>query len=296
MMPSILHANLEYQTDAHLGEGPIWDEINQKLWWVDILSCTLNCYDPELKENRSFDVGEQIGAAALRKEGGLLLALQSGLAFFDDGTEAIIPISNDFILGEGTRSNDGKCDPDGRFWLGTLDYDLKEGSGNLFCMNSDLKVEKKLDQLTIPNGMAWNSNADKFYFIDTIARDLYSYNYQKDTGEISDRSVIYHFEEDLGYPDGMTIDADNKLWIALYAGGKVIQINPKNGHIEFEIRVPVPKPTSCTFGGKDLKTLFITTCMEHMDQSEIEKAPLSGSLFSVELPFHGVKTDRFGTT
>lgn len=292
-MSSILYANVEYQTDAHLGEGPVWDEITQKLWWVDILSCTLNCYDPVTKENRSFDVGEQIGAAALRKKGGLLLALKSGFAFFDEESESITPLRNDFVNIENTRFNDGKCDPAGRFWVGTLDYDLEEGSGNLFWLNSDLEVDQKLDQLTIPNGMAWNSSADTFYFIDTIARKLYSFRYQKETGEISDRSVIYEFEEDLGYPDGMTIDTHDKLWIALYAGRKVIQINPKNGHIEFEIRVPVPKPTSCTFGGKDLKTLFITTCREYMDESQIEKAPLSGSLFSIDLPFSGRPVDRF---
>lgn len=292
-MSSIIHANLEYQTDAHLGEGPVWDDINQKLWWVDILSCTLNCYDPTTKENQSFDVGEQIGAAVLRKEGGLLLALESGLAFFDEENKTITPLENTITLGEGTRSNDGKCDPAGRFWFGSLDYDLEKGSGNLFCLNSELKVEKKLDQLTIPNGMAWNSQDEKFFFIDTIARELYSFHYQKNTGKISDRSVIYEFDEELGYPDGMTIDIEDKLWIALYAGGKIIRINPENGHIEFEIRLPVPKPTSCTFGGKDLKTLFITTCREYMDESDIEKAPLSGSLFSVDLPFSGKPVDRF---
>lgn len=292
-MTSKVHANLEYQTDAHLGEGPIWDEIKQKLWWVDILSCRLNCYDPVTKENRSFDVGEQIGAAALRNKGGLILALKSGFAFFDVESESITPIENDFENAENTRFNDGKCDPMGRFWVGTLDYNLEEGSGNLFWLNSDLKVDQKLDQLTIPNGMAWNSSADTFYFIDTIARKLYSFRYEKETGEISDQSVIYKFEEDLGYPDGMTIDTHDKLWIALYAGRKVIQINPKNGQIEFEVRLQVPKPTSCTFGGEDFKTLFITTCREHMDESEIEKAPLSGSLFSVDLPFNGCPVDRF---
>lgn len=292
-MPSIVHANLEYQTDAHLGEGPVWDERNQKLWWVDILSRTLNCYNPVSKENQSFDVGEQIGAAVLRKDGGFLLALKSGLALFDDKSETVTPIESDFNLGEGTRFNDGKCDPAGRFWIGTLDYDLEKGSGNLFCVNSDLKVQKKLGQLTIPNGMAWNRGNDRFFFIDTIAGELYSFQYQKETGEISHRTVIRNFEEDLGFPDGMTIDTEDKLWIALYGGGKVVRINPKNGHIEFEIRIPVPKPTSCTFGGKDLKTLFITTCREHMDEAEIEKAPLSGSLFSIDLPFQGRTADRF---
>ena len=276
--------------------GPVWDDINQKLWWVDILSCTLNCYAPSSEENRSFEVGEQVGAAVLRKQGDFLLALKSGLAFFDDKSETITPIENNFTLGDGTRFNDGKCDPAGRFWVGTLNYDLEKGSGNLFCVNSDLKVEKKLGQLTIPNGLAWHSENDRFFFIDTIAGELYSFQYQKETGDIFDRSVIRDFDEKLGYPDGMTIDTEDKLWIALYGGGKVVRINPENGQIEFEIRLPVPKPTSCTFGGKDLKTLFITTCREHMDEAEIEKAPLSGSLFSIELPFQGVKTDRFGTT
>jgi len=293
-MPEILEASLEFQTDTHLGEGPLWDEKNKKLWLVDILSRKLHQYDPYSGKNQSFDLGSQIGAVALREKGGLLLALKSGFAFFDESTGITSPVETAYNETEGTRFNDGKCDPAGRFWIGTLHYELEEGSGNLYCLDSNMNFEKKLDNVTIPNGMAWNRSEDRFYFIDTIPRKLFSFSYEKQTGRISNASVLVQFDEKDGYPDGMTMDIEGNLWISMYGGGKVVRVNPENGSVDTEIRLPVPKPTSCTFGGKDLKTLFITTCREHMSDEEINKAPLSGSVFRIDLPVEGKPANRFG--
>lgn len=286
-------AELELEHDAILGEGPVWDEIEEQLYWVDILSGTLFKYDPNKKTNTGYDVGEHLGAIALRKEGGLVMAMQTGFSFFDFEKQKVTNITDPESHLSGNRFNDGKCDPSGRFWAGTLAYNLDEGAGNLYCLDSNLSAELKLQGLTIPNGMAWNKQRNKFFFIDTPARKIYSFDYENDSGEISNRKIVRSIDNSEGYPDGMTIDEEDGLWIALYGGGKVIRIDPSNGKTLFEVRLPVPQVTSCTFGGPKLDELYITTCRENMSEQEIEQAPLSGSLFKAELPFKGMPAFRF---
>lgn len=292
-MAKSIKASLELQSDTILGEGPVWDEENQVLWWVDILSGKLHRYDPQQNKNRSFDIGEHIGAAVLRKNSGLLLALRSGFCFFDPESEKKEWITDPESQILDNRFNDGKCDPAGRFWAGTLAYSLKEGAGSLYCIDTNLKVEKKLSGITISNGLAWNSESNRFYFIDTPTGRIDQFQFDLQSGSISERSVVSHIEKEAGFPDGMTIDSENKLWVALYGGGKVLRIDPVDGSILYEISLPVPKPTSCTFGGKNLDELYITSCREHMTDEEVQKAPLSGSLFKVKLPFNGLPTYRF---
>lgn len=292
-MPESIQAKLELSIDAHLGEGPVWDEIRQKLWWVDILSGKLHKYDPSASKNSSIDLGEHIGAAVLRKNGGFVLAMKSGFYFFNEKTAEKTAVTDPESHLPENRFNDGKCDPAGRFWAGTLNYNLEKGAGSLYCLKPELTVEKKVSGITISNGLSWNSRGDRFFFIDTPTGNISSFQYDKESGDISNRSVITHIDEKIGYPDGMTIDEDDKLWVALYGGGRVIRINPENGEIEFEVVLPVPKPTSCTFGGKDLNELYITTCREHMSREELKKYPQSGSLFRAKLPFRGMPVNRF---
>lgn len=292
-MPESIQAKLELPMDAHLGEGPVWDEIHQQLWWVDILSGKLHRYDPSTAKNNSIDLGEHIGAAVLRKNGGLILALKSGIYFFNEKTGEKTPVADPESHLPENRFNDGKCDPSGRFWAGTLSCNLEQEAGSLYCLKSGLTVEKKLGGITISNGLSWNSRGDRFFFIDTPTGNISSFQYDKESGDITNRSIIIHIDEKTGYPDGMTIDAEDKLWVALYGGGKIVRINPENGEVEFEVRLPVPKPTSCTFGGKDLNELYITTCREYMSPEDLKKYPQSGSLFRVKLPFRGLPVNRF---
>ena len=288
-----IDAKLELQIEAHLGEGPVWDEADQKLWWVDLLSGKLHRYDPLDGSNISYDIGEHVGAAALRESGGFVLALASGFAFFDPKSGRIEPISDPEPDKPGNRFNDGKCDPSGRFWAGTMAYDLKQGAGSLYCLTGDLQVKRKLTGITISNGLAWNRAADRLYYIDTPTGNIYTFQYDDQTGEISEKQTVFHVENGMGYPDGMTIDTEDNLWVALYAGSKVIRIDPVAGEMMYEIHLPVPKVTSCTFGGKDLDELYITTCREHMTDEDIKEAPLSGSLFKAKLPFKGLPADRY---
>ncbi len=289
-----IDAELEFEYKAHLGEGPVWDEKTGKLWWVDILSGHLMQYSPQNRTNKVFEIGEFIGAAALRRKEGLVLALQSGFYLFDDQSGEIEKIKDPEPDRPGNRFNDGKCDPLGRFWAGTMAHDQSKKEGSLYRLNTDFQIKRVLSDITISNGLAWNPEAGLFYYIDTPTMEICSFRYDEETGNFLERSVIRTIDERDGYPDGMSIDSEGFLWIALYAGSKVVRISPETGNTEFEIRVPVPKPTSCTFGGENLDELFITTCRENMSKEELNKTPLSGSLFKAKVPFHGIRANRFG--
>lgn len=212
---------------------------------------------------------------------------------FDESTGKKKKITDPEPALNGNRFNDGKCDPSGRFWAGTMAHDQSEKKGSLYRLNTDLSVEKVFSGITISNGLAWNQEIGKFYFIDTATMEIRSYDYDIATGELSGKSVIRVIGSEEGYPDGMTIDQEGFLWVALYAGGKVLRINPENGSTDFEVQLPVPKPTSCTFGGVNMDKLYITTCRENMSREVLENYPLSGSLFRANVPFRGYETDFF---
>ncbi len=286
-------AVLELKAVAHLGEGPVWNAEKKVLYWVDILSGKLFEYNPKSGINTSYDIGERIGAAVMRKHGGFVLALQNGFAFFNPITKKIREIADPESHLTENRFNDGKCDPAGRFWAGTMSCNLEKGQGSLYCLQPDLTIERKLTGITISNGLAWNKAADTLYFIDTLTHQLAAFDYDIETGHINNRRISAEFEKSLGYPDGMAMDEKGKLWVAFYNGSKVIRINPEGGEISALVTLPVPKPTSCAFGGDDMNELFITTCRENMSEQEMDQAPLSGSLFKVKLPVKGLSVNVF---
>lgn len=288
-----IQADLELKTSAILGEGPVWDLDENKLYWVDVLSGRLFVYNPETGSNTTHEIGEHIGAAVLREKGGLLLALKTGFAFFDPVSGKFEKIADPESHLPGNRFNDGKCDPAGRFWAGTMSYKVEEGKGSLYCLHPDMRIEQKLTDVTISNGLAWNDTGDTFYYIDTLSHHISAFEYDLGTGKIQNRKIIKKINKKEGLPDGMTIDEEGCLWVALYNGSKVIRVNPENGETIFQIHVPVPKPTSCTFGGIGLDEMFITTGRKYMTDEEIAEFPYSGSLFKVKLPFKGKPSKRF---
>lgn len=291
-IPSI-QADIELKTNAILGEGPVWDTDENKLYWVDVVSGRLFKYNPITGINDTYEIGEHIGAAVLREKGGLLLAMKTGFAFFDPDSGKISKIADPESHLPGNRFNDGKCDPAGRFWTGTMSYKLEAGKGSLYCLHPNLTIEQKLTAITISNGLAWNEAENTFYFIDTLTYQIAAFDYEPETGRIQNRKIIKKINKNEGLPDGMTIDEEGCLWVALYKGGRVIRVNPENGETVFQIHLPVPKPTSCTFGGTTLDELFITTAREYMTDEEIAESPQSGSLFKVKLPLKGKPPNRF---
>lgn len=279
---------------AHLGEGPVWDPITEQLYWVDILAETVFLYNPKTKENREIKVNQMIGALALRESGGIILAMKNGFYSLNLETEKLEFISSPEPTKKSNRFNDGKCDGMGRFWAGTMELDGKEGEGSLYVLETDYSVKKKLGHLSISNGLAWSPDQNYFYFIDTPTKSVVRYDFDKLSGDIANGKKVIDFSTQTGFPDGMTIDSEGMLWIAHWGGSKVSRWNPSTGE-QLEV-VSIPEAwniTSCTFGGKDLNELYITTARKDMSEKQLEQYPLSGALFRMKTDVNGLKTSFY---
>lgn len=278
---------------AELGEGPLWDDKAQKLYWVDVLGETLHRYDPKREANESFRVGQPVGTVALRSSGGLVLAVRDGFAAFDLGAEKLSFLARPEADRPESRFNDGACDPAGRFWAGTMAFSGDEGAGSLYRLGPDLACDQVLSGLTIPNGLAWTVDGRVMYHVDSGPAVVTAYDYDAKTGAISRGRVVIEVDEAMGAPDGMAIDAEGKLWIAHYGGGCVRRWDPEQGVVLQEIDVPASRVTACAFGGPDLKTLYVTTATEGMSEEERRREPQAGSLFAATPGTQGRLASRF---
>lgn len=276
---------------ALLGESPCWDQKRQRLYWVDILQKRLHWYDTLSQKNHTIQLQHRIGCVAARKRGGLILALENGFSLLDLETKKITFLADPEEHLSSHRFNDGKCDPTGRFWAGTmsLDESLKEGS--LYSLDAERNVQRWLENLGISNGIGWSPDFQKMYFIDSPTREIVAFDY--DTGSLSHRRVVITIPEDAGYPDGMTVDREGMLWIALWGGGKVTRWNPATGKLLDEIPVPACHATSCTFGGPRMSDLYITTAQKDMNPTQRKTYPHAGCLFRIKTEFVGMESFEF---
>lgn len=284
-----------YKTDSRLGEGPVWDERAGELLWVDIEKCELHFFKPAVCEHKSITFDNRLGAAVPTDDGRYLLALHKGLAFFEPSTQEVSYFSNPEASLPDNRFNDGKCDPAGRFWIGSMNIHVKEKQGALYCIDSQLQVARKLDNLTISNGMAWRIDSKKMYFIDTATCTVVQYDYHLETGAISAPQIVIEVPEEHGFPDGMTVDREGMLWIAHWGGANVSRWNPDTGQLLQKVEIPALHVTSCCFGGRELDTLFITTARDGLSAEALERYPLSGSIFAIQPGVTGLKNNLFKT-
>lgn len=287
-----MKADLILQAHAGLGEGPVWDEQTGRLYWLDILAGEIHRFDPLSGRDQVFNAGRHVGALALAEDGGLLLATADGFGRFDLAAETFLPLGDPEADRPGSRFNDGACDPAGRFWAGTMAYDLTAGAGALYRLDPDGSIHKMVDGLTIANGLAWSLDHQTMYHIDTIPRTVTAYDYDLASGEISRGRVAISAPEEYGYPDGMAIDREGMLWIAHFNGGCVRRWNPHTAAVLAQIDLPTPQVTSCAFGGPDLDLLYITTAAENMTPAQKEADPLAGSLFAAKPGVQGLPCFR----
>ncbi len=286
-------AQVVYPCRSIVGEACIWDPRDGVLYWVDILDSKVYRFDPRSGSNRGWDVGAHVGCAAPRESGGLVLALQTGFALLDLETGQVSSVADPEAELAGNRFNDGKCDPQGRFWAGTMAYAVTEGSGSLYCLGQDRQVTRKLAGVTLSNGLCWNTGNSRFYFIDSATSQVQEYDYDASSGEIENQRILAEIPRDMGVPDGMAIDEDGCLWVALWGGGKVIRIDPDTGSVVFEVLVPVDQVTCAAFGGGSLDQLYITTANYQRSAEDVARQPLAGSLFRVQVPFRGVAVPAY---
>lgn len=287
-------AKLLLDTKSTLGEGPLWDEREGVLYWVNILENKLHRYNPKTDVNETFDVGQHVGTVVLDESGGAVVAVQRGFARFDLETEQVSMIAKPSEFREGNRFNDGKADPAGRFWAGTMAYDATPHAGSLYCLDTDGTVSKKESDVTISNGIVWTSDHKTMYYIDSRARVVTAFEYDKATGNISNGRVVIKVPEHMGSPDGMAIDEKNQLWIAHWGYGAVVCWCPTTGEVMQEISVPASQVTACAFGGDDMKTLYITTARHALSDEQLADEPLAGGLFVAQTDIAGQASYRYG--
>jgi len=287
-------AVLEYKTNAQLGEGAFWNHKTQELYWIDIESKALHIYSPKTKSNRTLSTPSRIGTVVPKNENEAVVSLEDGIYILNltsGETNLLSDIEADI---PSNRFNDGKCDPSGRLWVGSMGFDQNQYDANLYMVDEAGNAELKKDSVTISNGIVWSKDKKTMYYIDTPTSKISAFDYDDTTGKISNERVAITINDSLGFPDGMAIDENDMLWVGMWNGNAVICFDPTTGEIVKKIEVPAHNITSCAFGGKDLDTLYITSASIDMTPEEIEKYPDAGSLFKAVPGVKGVKSTFFG--
>jgi sugar lactone lactonase YvrE len=264
---------------AELAEGPRWDARTQRLLWVDILAGAVHAFDPVSCGDVRRDLGRHVGAVAPYGEDGLVAAVREGIVRLNaDGSEQVLAP----VLAEhpGLRFNDGRADRAGRFWADTLSYRMEPGRAALFRLDGAGCTEV-VDGVGLGNGLDWSPDDRTFYFVDTLAQTVDAFDFDLDTGALARRRRFLDIDPGLGSPDGLTVDADGGVWLALYGGGQVHRYTP-DGVLDTIVAVPAAtQTTSVGFGGPGLDVLFVTTAREHLDAAARAAQTNAGGILAV---------------
>ena len=260
-----------------LGEGVFWDAARGSLVWVDILTGAIH----ELIDgvHRVQAVGTHVGMAAPRARGGWVLAVREGFAALDPDSGHVEFLKRIEI--PGTRMNDGNVDARGRLFAGTMLYSEEPNGGRLYRLDPNLSLNVVLDPVSISNGIDWSPDGRTAYYVDSATRAIAAFNFDEESGGWSNRRVFAQLEETDRFPDGLTVDCDGCIWLAVWDGSQVRRYTP-DGRIDRIVQLPVPRVTACAFGGPDLASLYVTTARVGLKAIDLEEHPLSGSLFVLE--------------
>ncbi|MFJ4323901.1 SMP-30/gluconolactonase/LRE family protein [Streptomyces tricolor] len=272
------------RAEATLGEGPTWDPATGRLIWLDILGMRLHTYDPASGRRTVRTTPQHIGAAKPRAGGGLVLNLRDGVGLLDpDGTFRWLhhePVP-------GRRANDAAVAPDGSLWAGTMRYDEAPGGGTLSRLTGDGTVRTVLPDVAVSNGTGWSPDGRLMYYIDSPTRRVDVFDHDAD-GRVGNRRPLVEIEEGAGFPDGLTVDTEGCVWVALWDGGAVRRYTP-SGDLDRVVTLPTPRTTACAFGGPDLTDLYITTARTGLSSPH----PLAGSLLVVPGAGQGLPQPAF---
>lgn len=290
----IIESKLLLDVSARLGEGAFWNHQTNTFWWVDIEGKSFNIYDPATQENTSYPVPHRIGTVVPDQGGNAIVALQDGIyrLILKDGTLELLA-RPDYDTSR-FRFNDGKCDPAGRLWVGTMPTDNTKETAALYRLNHDFTLTRVLEGISISNGIVWTADKKTMYYIDTPTQQVKEYKYNHRTGEIKFTRVAVQIQRELGSPDGMSIDQDGNLWVAHWGGRAVYCWNPRTGDLISKIEVAAKNVTSCAFVGPNLDEMFITSASIGMSDAEKEELPNAGGLFRANPGVKGVRSFFFG--
>lgn len=246
--------------------------------WVDITRGIVHHLDPVTRVDRPFDVGQHVGALALRASGGFALAVRGGFAYFDPVARRLGTIADTESGTPTNRMNDGKVDSQGRFWAGSMAYTEEGHAGSLFRLGRDHSVTIVLAGLGISNGLGWSPDDRVMYHIDSLDQGVDAYDFDSETGQITNRRRLIDIDRADGTPDGMTVDGQGFLWVALWNGWSVRRYGP-DGALDRDLALPASQVSCCAFGGPDLRDLYITTAARGLSARELEEQPSAGGVF-----------------
>jgi L-arabinonolactonase len=282
-----MRAELVLDCRNHHGEGVLWNQAESRVWWTDIEGRALWSYDPLTGSSECREMGERVCCFAPRRDGGLIVAYADRVALLDDqsGSEEIIVRFEP--ENENTRLNDGRTDRQGRLIVGGMNEGTGAADSSVLSIDTDLSVRTVVRGVSCANSTCFSPDGGTMYFADTPDREVVAFDYDGETGKLSNRRRHASFEDEPGLPDGSCVDAEGGVWNAEWEGRRVVRIAP-NGVIDQVIDVPVWKPTCCAFGGPNLDTLFITTSRLMSDDDVLSNEPESGGLFAIQPGVRGV--------
>ena len=283
-----------------LGEGITWSVDQENLYWLDVVIPS-KLFQLHLPTNKlsTFIMPEMISSISIRSKKDLIIASQYGVYNYNLTSNNFTRLIETEPLLKFNRSNDGASDIKGRFWFGTMQNNLDEEgndipitkySGSLYRLDIDLTLDKIESNLGIPNTFIWNPDNTKFYFTDSMEGIIYSYDFNEKSGEITNKTNFATFNR--GVPDGSTMDNEGFVWNCRWGGSCVVRFDPL-GRVDRVLEVPIANVTNCVFGGKDLKTLFITTARQGLSKEYVKKNPYAGSLFAIDLSIKGIEDNNF---
>lgn len=275
-----------------LGECPLWCEREKVLWWVDSRGPLLKRWDPSGGAVRTLVLPGVVGSVAFREADGMLAALQSGIHFLDPQTGELRPVAQPERDLPENRFNDGRCDRAGRFWAGTMSDAKRDPTGSLYRLSADLACRRIRGDVIVPNSLAWSPDDRTMYFADTYRQVIRAWDFDLDSGEVSNERLFCDTTGHPGRPDGSCVDAEGGLWNAEYGGWRLVRYTPA-GKIDRVIDMPIANPTCCCFGGSGLDTLYVTSATQRLTPADLAKQPLAGSVFAVRPGVRGLPEARF---
>jgi L-arabinonolactonase len=277
---------------AQIGESAVWDDRFHLLYWVDIPGKKLHRFDPSTGYDAVWEMPQDPGAVALRERGGVVLAMRDGFYSFD----FMHPVPNLLAPLEGepatNRLNDGRADPHGRFWSGTVNEANRDPTGALYSLGVDRKVAKKFGDIACSNSLCWSPDGKTMYHADSFTWQIKAWDFDAENGAIANPRIFVDIPRDRGFSDGATVDAEGCLWAAHWGQGEVKRYDP-TGKLMHIIQLPVTNLTSPCFGGPDLTTLYVTSATFRLTDEQRAQQPQAGGLFAIETTVKGLPEHRY---
>jgi sugar lactone lactonase YvrE len=288
-------ADILVDARAITAESPVWDDRLRRLLWVDVHAKTVYRLESDGTVAALWAGEAPVGFVNLADEDRLVAGAGDRVILIDRRGDTDVWRCDELV--QGGRFNDAKCDSAGRLWAGTMAQDETPGAGALYRISADsgsatIEVQRVLSKVTVSNGMGWSPDGETMYYVDSPTGRVDAFTFRGRTGDVEQRRPFVNIPVEEGEPDGLTVDSEGCVWVAVWGGWEVRRFTP-HGELDSVVRLPVQYPTSCTLGGTDLRDLYITTSSFRVDPSERSKQPLAGGIFSARAPVSGMAADRF---